>query len=140
MVENVNRPSPLVSRIPPLRSPAPARKPEAAGRGTGTDDAFAGMLQAELARRAPGALQFSRHAQERLAAAGRTITPDQIAAVEAAVEKAAAKGARESLVLMPDLALVVNVRNRTVITAVDEARMREQVFTNIDSAVIVDGG
>ena len=54
----------------------------------------------------------------------------------AAVDRAAAKGARESLVLVDDTAFVVSVRNRTVITAVDRARMRDQVFTNIDSAVI----
>ncbi len=52
------------------------------------------------------------------------------------MDKAAAKGARESLILMDNLALVVSIRNRTVITAVDEKRMKEHVFTNIDSAVI----
>ena len=58
--------------------------------------------------------------------------------LQQAVGKAAQKGARESLVLMqPDLAFVVSVRNRTVITAVDGDSMKENVFTNIDSAVIV---
>jgi flagellar operon protein len=52
------------------------------------------------------------------------------------VARAAAKGSRDSLVLLDDTAFVVSVRNRTVITAVDRARMRDQVFTNIDSAVI----
>ena len=53
-----------------------------------------------------------------------------------AVSKAAAKGARESLILLDDLALVVSVKNRTVITAIAPDRIRENVFTNIDSAVI----
>ena len=47
------------------------------------------------------------------------------------------KGARDSLVLMQDLALVVSVKNNTVITAVDGESLKENVFTNIDSAVIV---
>lgn len=60
-----------------------------------------------------------------------------------AVDRAEAKGAREALVLMPgssrdrDLALVVSVKNRTVITAMEGESMNENVFTNIDSAVVV---
>jgi flagellar operon protein len=53
------------------------------------------------------------------------------------IEKAAQKGAKESLVMIDDIALVVSVRNRTVITAVDQQHLKENVFTNIDSAVIV---
>lgn len=52
------------------------------------------------------------------------------------VDLAAGKGARDAVVLVDDTAFVVSVRNRTVITAVDSAHMRDQVFTNIDSAVI----
>ena len=57
--------------------------------------------------------------------------------LQEAVNRARAKGARESLVLMGELALVVSVKNNTVITAVDGANMRVNVFTNIDSAVII---
>jgi flagellar operon protein len=57
--------------------------------------------------------------------------------LQEAVGRARAKGARESLVLMGELALVVSVKNNTVITAVDGANLRENVFTNIDSAVII---
>jgi flagellar operon protein len=53
------------------------------------------------------------------------------------VDKAEAKGAKESLVLVDDVALVVSVKNRTVITAVDRQHLKENVFTNIDSAVVV---
>jgi flagellar operon protein len=56
--------------------------------------------------------------------------------LESAVDKLAAKGARESLVLLDDNAMVVSVRNRTVITALSREQARENVFTNIDSAVI----
>lgn len=136
VVDQVRRSGPMPPVAPPVRPPAGADRRQA-GAGT-APGGFAGVLQNEIARQAPP-LQFSRHAQERLAAAGRVITPKQLEAVKAAVDKAAAKGARESLILLPDLALVVSIRNRTVITAVEDSRMREQVFTNIDSAVIVDG-
>lgn len=53
------------------------------------------------------------------------------------VEKAAAKGAKESLVLVDNAALVVSIKNRTVITAVDKDSLKDNVFTNIDSAVVV---
>lgn len=81
-------------------------------------------------------VRFSAHALQRLRAAGIQFGPEQHMKLQQAVDKAAAKGARESLVLLDDVALVVSVKNRTVITAVDGARMKENVFTNIDSAVI----
>ena len=59
-----------------------------------------------------------------------------LARLNGGVARAAAKGSRDSLVLLDDTAFVVSVRNRTVVTAVDREHMREQVFTNIDSAVI----
>lgn len=83
------------------------------------------------------ALKVSGHAQNRLNSRG--IEMDQAAwdRVKEGVDRAAAKGARESLVLMDNVALVVSIKNRTVITAVDKASLKESVFTNIDSAVIV---
>jgi flagellar operon protein len=53
------------------------------------------------------------------------------------VGQAAQKGAKDSLVLLDNLALLVNIRNRVVVTAMDDARTRENVFTQIDSTVIV---
>ncbi|MCW5939283.1 MAG: hypothetical protein KF884_02865 [Fimbriimonadaceae bacterium] len=82
-------------------------------------------------------LKVSSHAQTRIQS--REIQLDQAAweRVMAGVDKAAQKGAKESLVMVDDVALVVSVKNRTVITAVDRERLKESVFTNIDSAVIV---
>ena len=57
--------------------------------------------------------------------------------VVSGVDKAAQKGAKESLVMVDNVALVVSVRNRTVITAVPQEHLKDNVFTNIDSAVIV---
>jgi flagellar operon protein len=56
--------------------------------------------------------------------------------LDEAVTRAGEKGANQSLVLLDNLALVVSVRNRVVITAMDDSKTSSGVFTNIDSAVI----
>jgi len=85
-------------------------------------------------------LKFSLHAQQRLAGRRLPLSAADIGKIAAAVDKAAAKGARDSLIVYGDTALVVSVKNRTVITAMDGQSSRDNVFTNIDSAVIVDPG
>ncbi|MGE0002334.1 MAG: TIGR02530 family flagellar biosynthesis protein [Fimbriimonadaceae bacterium] len=82
-------------------------------------------------------LKVSGHAQTRLKSRQIELDGDAWNRVLDGVERAAQKGAKESLVMVDDIALVVSVRNRTVITAVEKERLRENVFTNIDSAVIV---
>lgn len=82
-------------------------------------------------------VDFSQHAIKRLEERGITIGSQEIARLTGAVEKAQAKGAKESLVLMDNVAYIVSVTNRKVITAVDGSSMKENVFTNIDSAIIV---
>jgi flagellar operon protein len=82
-------------------------------------------------------LKFSQHAQERLAKGQTILSPQDMQRLDQAVEQAARKGARESLILIDDLALIVSVSNRTVVTAVNGAGSKENIFTNIDSAVIL---
>jgi len=82
-------------------------------------------------------LKFSQHAEQRLRQRGIHFGPEQLGEIARAVDQAAAKGARDSLVLYRDVAMIVSVPNRTVVTAMDEASMKEHVFTQIDSAVIV---
>lgn len=82
-------------------------------------------------------LKLSAHASSRLESRNIQLGAGDWDRIAAGVDRAAAKGAREALVLHDQAALVVSVRNRTVITAVDPASMKEQVFTNIDTAVIV---
>jgi len=95
---------------------------------------------AEVLRKAEqthrGAIKFSAHAQTRLQSRQIALGPAEIERIEGAVHKAAIKGARESLVLLDETAFVVSVANRTVITVVDKEHLRQNVFTNIDSAVI----
>ncbi|MCV9950565.1 TIGR02530 family flagellar biosynthesis protein [Paenibacillus sp. BT-177] len=82
-------------------------------------------------------LKLSNHAAKRLEQRGIELRSDQMAKINSAVDKAAAKGAKESLILMQDMALIVSVPNRTVVTAMDKQSMEDNVFTQIDSAVII---
>jgi flagellar operon protein len=82
------------------------------------------------------ALQFSRHASKRIEQRGLNLDAERMSRLEKAVGQAEAKGAKDSLILLDELALVVSVQNRTVVTAIDEAARKEHVFTNIDSVVI----
>ena len=82
-------------------------------------------------------LKLSGHAQTRLASRNIELGKDEWERVLGGVDKAAEKGSKESLVMLDDIALVVSVRNRTVITAMDRENLKNNVFTNIDSAVIV---
>jgi flagellar operon protein len=93
---------------------------------------FDSVLQEELR-----GLTFSRHAQERLQARKIQLNESDLASLQGAVNRAEEKGAKDSLVLMRDMAFIVSVRNRTVVTAMDSEHLKENVFTNIDSAVIV---
>jgi flagellar operon protein len=82
-------------------------------------------------------LSFSQHAQLRLQQRGITLEADQIAKLQGAIDKAASKGSKESLVLFQDMAFIVNIKNRTVVTAMDDHAMKDHVFTQIDSTVVV---
>ena len=82
-------------------------------------------------------LKLSGHAQTRLESRDIQLDGEAWERVLQGVEKAAQKGAKESLVMVDDVALIVSIKNRTVITAVDQNKLKENVFTNIDSAVIV---
>lgn len=82
-------------------------------------------------------LKFSAHAMQRLQSRNISLTSDDVAKMNVMADKAAAKGAKNSLFIMRDIAMVVSIKNRTVITAVDSDSMKENVFTNIDSAAII---
>lgn len=102
----------------------------------GTPD-FAGILtmkqeQAE-ALEAP---RFSKHALGRLSSRSITLTDEQMERLTEGAGRAQAKGINESLVMVDDLAFIVNIRNNTVVTAMDSTLSEESVYTNIDGAVI----
>ena len=93
---------------------------------------------AEALGRAGSPVQFSRHAAKRIEQRGLDMDAARLERLEQAVGRAADKGSRDSLILLDELALVVSVQQRTVVTAMDETASKEHVFTNIDSVVIAD--
>lgn len=82
-------------------------------------------------------VKLSAHAQERLKQQNINISSKDLDRINDAANLAEKKGARESLMLLDNVALVVNIKNRTIITAVDKARQKDKVFTNIDSTIIL---
>ncbi len=82
-------------------------------------------------------LKFSKHATNRLQDRNIELTEDQLTRLNEAATKASEKGINESLVLMDSLAFIVNVPSSTVVTAMDQEQTNEQIFTNIDGAVII---
>lgn len=101
----------------------------------GRNPSFEGAFQAEVA--AAGGMRFSNHAQQRLDARNIQLTQQDVARIARSTDDAMAKGAKESLVLMGRLALIVGVPNRTVITVMEPHERANMVFTNIDSVVVV---
>ena len=87
--------------------------------------------------RTEGEVRFSKHAANRLNDRNIELTKDQVERLNMGAAKAGAKGINESLVIVDSLAFIVNVPNQTVITAMDQTETDENVFTNIDGAVII---
>ena len=82
-------------------------------------------------------VKFSKHASGRLAERNIRLTENQIDRLTEGAKKAGAKGIKESLVIVDQLAFIVNIPNNTVVTAMNQQDAAENVFTNIDGAVII---
>ena len=104
----------------------------------GTQGITSPARPAEAAKTNPAdALKFSNHAVERMQSRGIRFTPEDMTRLNDAVSRAAAKGSKDSLILMKDSALIVSVKNKTVVTVMDKAALKENVFTNIDSTIVM---
>ncbi len=126
-------------QYPPVN---PSGKPVIPPRGTPAERAgqlnkvsFEELLQREVRQSQP--VKLSAHAERRLRERNISLSEADFAKINQAVQQAAAKGSRDSLLLYGDLALVTSITNRTVVTAMDGKNLEEHVFTNIDSAVII---
>ncbi len=84
-----------------------------------------------------GGLKFSKHASERLTDRNIELSGNQLDRLIEGSRKANEKGINESLVLMDQMAFIVNVKNNTVVTAMNDKEIVDNVFTNIDGAIIV---
>jgi flagellar operon protein len=132
VVDNVFFPNPVVvnpDRQRLKQQPQIQRKPD------GKPSAFDQVLNQKLP--ASDGIKFSQHAQDRLRSRGITINEAEMGLLNTAVNNVAQKGGKESLIMMGDAAFVVSVKNRIVVTAMDRSQMQGNVFTNIDSAVVI---
>ena len=84
-----------------------------------------------------GSLKFSKHAMGRLADRNIELDDSQLERLASGTRKAEQKGIRDSLVIVDSLAFIVNVPNQTVVTAMDSTQTDENIFTNINGAVIM---
>lgn len=83
-------------------------------------------------------IKLSAHARQRLEQRNIELNEADMNALSRGMQKAEEKGGRESLLLYKNLAFITSIGNRTVITAVEQNEIKENVFTNIDSAVIIE--
>ena len=126
MIDGIYLPNPVKSPTPqpPIsRQPLPIK----------SSGGFAGVLENKLN---DSRVKFSGHALERLKERGIELGEKDIEKLEGAVSSVAAKGGNDSLIMVGDAALVVSVKNRTVITAFDRNNLDGNIFTKIDSAAI----
>lgn len=94
---------------------------------------FANQLRQSM----KSSVSFSQHAKSRLEQHGISLTESQLQKLNDGVETARQKGSKDSLMLMKDFAFVVSVQNNKVITALKQGSMKDQIVTNIDSALIL---
>ena len=105
----------------------------AAGRVKTQAEEFSSILSQKLSQGRD--VKISKHAAMRLESRDISLDAQRLEKLRTAVDRAQARGVRDSLVVMEDVALVVNVPNRTVITAVKQSEPKDNIFTNIDGAV-----
>ncbi len=123
--------------IPPVR-PTPQTNGASVPPGNRSSRAggrpFEAILQEEVAA---GELRFSRHASERMASRNIRLSEGDLVRMRGAVDHAAARGMKDSLLVVDRHAFIISVENRTVVTAMDRASMRDHLFTHIDSAMLL---
>jgi flagellar operon protein len=96
-------------------------------------DNFGNIFQEELSK-----VKFSNHAMKRLETRQIQLNDNDVNKIQAAVQKAELKGSKDSLVMMNNTAYIVNIPNRTVVTALPVGESNDNVFTNIDSVVFAE--
>jgi flagellar operon protein len=108
------------------------------GNNTTKGLSFEQILQKQLdASGKSGSVRFSKHAANRLNDRNIELTDEQLERLNDGTKKAGQKGIKDSLVLVDSLAFIVNTKSNTVITAMDQTDTDENIYTNIDGAVII---
>ena len=125
-----NRPIPSIKQVQSERQTTAPKQQE-----SHSSTSFQNVLQQKMFQSQQ--VKFSKHASTRLTSRQINLSEEQMDRLNNGVDQAKAKGITESLVLMDNIAMVVNIENRTVVTALDHSEATDHVFTNIDGAVVI---
>ncbi len=120
----------------PISPVKPSQRPDAKKQAERNQQAsFRDIIQEKINKKSE--VKFSKHAAGRLASRNIQLSETDLNKLAQGLDKAKDKGARDSLIMVNQVAYVVSVENKTVITAIDNESVKENVFTNIDSAVFM---
>ncbi|NCN28581.1 flagellar protein [bacterium] len=133
----MNKINPDISRLVKVSPVAPNKAIQKGKSANSQGIADAKSFSEFLTDKAGPELKFSNHARKRLESRGIELSSDDVMKLQDAVKRAQDKGSKESLILSDKGAFVVSVKNGTVITAVDKGSMKENIFTNIDSTIMI---
>jgi flagellar operon protein len=125
-----------ISPVKPGGDKIPAARP---GEAQGPSE-FHGLLKESIQGGAPSdpnKLNFSQHAETRIRSRAIPWDAQLEARIRNGLNTAQSKGSREALILADNVAVIANVKSRTIVTAMDRNQLKERIFTNIDSAVLV---
>lgn len=125
-----NRPIPSIKQVQSGRQTVIPKE-----QTSSSSTSFQNVLQQQMFQ--SQSVKFSKHASTRLNSRQINLSDEQMVRLNSGIDQAQAKGISESLVLMDNIAMVVNIENRTVVTALDHSEATNHVFTNIDGAVVI---
>ena len=77
----------------------------------------------------------SKHAAQRLNEIN--FTEDDMNEIEKGFKIAKDKNSKNTVMIYKDVALIASIENKTLITAIEKDRAKDNIFTNVDSVVIL---
>ena len=128
----------MIERISPIQGTSQVEQVQPVGRREAGDQ-FGVMLRRELRQAAPEgfSVAFSKHAMARAEERGIEVTDTLMGQLADSMERASAKGATNILAFDATRAFIINVPHGRVITTMSQEEMQENIFTNIDGAVLL---
>ena len=127
----------MAERISSIQGVSPVERVQQVGRVNGAASGQLGALLQQEIRVAEPAISFSKHAQSRAAERGIQVDDALMGQLADSVERAQAKGATNILAFDATRAFIINVPHGRVITTMSQEEMEENIFTNIDGAVLL---
>lgn len=133
-----------LNNLRPVNVGTDSARPAGARKDSADVTAFKELLEKEQLRRwqypedeSLPKLKFSNHAVDRMQARGVRFSPEEMGKIEKAAAKAAAKGSKECLLITDQAAMIVSLKDKTVVTVMDKNNLKDNVFTNIDATVMI---